>query len=264
LVLSQQFQGNQMKRVSLLLLGLVAISCGAMAEEAQNELSGNIGLVSQYRYRGISQSRGAPALQGGADFNSASGLYIGTWGSTINWIKDSGPNGKGPAETDFYGGYKFKVAGFESDVGLLRYQYFGNNLADLSSSFTNPNTNEWYGSITTGVLTSKYSRSFSNLFGNVNSNGSSYVEFSANFELADGYSVVPHLGHQTVANNTNFSYTDYSLAVNKDMGNGLVGNVTAITTNAKYSTAAGGGYSYAQTTYDPTKSTLVLGLKYSF
>jgi uncharacterized protein (TIGR02001 family) len=250
-----------MKRSSLLLLSLLTLAGFAYAEEAQDELSGNVGVVSQYRYRGISQSRGLPALQGGADFNSANGLYVGTWISTINWIKDSGPGMNGATETDFYGGYKFETSYFDGDVGYLRYQYFGNNL-NTSSSFSNPNTNELYFAITTGVLTSKYSRSYTDLFGNIGTKGSSYLEFSANFELNDGYSIVPHIGRQTVANNSAWSYTDSSLTLNKEVSKGLVGNVTALTTNANY--VSGGPYSFSQTTYNPTKSTVVVGLKYNF
>ena len=63
-----------------------------------------MGVVTDYRYRGISQSRLKPALQGGVDFAHKSGFYLGTWASTIKWIKDAG--GDAPVELDLYGGYK--------------------------------------------------------------------------------------------------------------------------------------------------------------
>src|SRR4051812_16159717 len=61
----------------------------APAPEPASSLSYNIGLVTEYRYRGISQSARQPALQGGIDYADKSGWYIGTWASTIKWIKDS-------------------------------------------------------------------------------------------------------------------------------------------------------------------------------
>jgi uncharacterized protein (TIGR02001 family) len=60
-----------------------------------------------YRYRGISQTRLKPALQGGVDYTAGS-FYVGAWVSTIQWIKDGG--GKADVEIDIYGGYKFELA----------------------------------------------------------------------------------------------------------------------------------------------------------
>ena len=50
----------------------------------------NASLVTDYRYRGISQSRLKPAIQGGADVSHKSGVYIGTWASSIRWVEDGG------------------------------------------------------------------------------------------------------------------------------------------------------------------------------
>src|SRR5438445_3066721 len=61
----------------------------APAPEPASSLSYNVGVVTDYRYRGISQSARAPALQGGVDYADKSGWYVGTWASTIKWIKDS-------------------------------------------------------------------------------------------------------------------------------------------------------------------------------
>ena len=113
-----------------LALSALALLAGAlpgisMAEEAPAgpTLAYNIGVVSDYRYRGISQSRLKPAVQGGVDFGLPSGLYLGAWGSTIKWIKDA--EGNAPIELDLYGGWKGEVAkDLTVDVGLLRYQYF--------------------------------------------------------------------------------------------------------------------------------------------
>lgn len=108
----------------LLLAVAVAASFGASlahAEDAKpdNEVSFNIGGVSDYRYRGISQSRLNPALQGGADYtHNPTGFYAGTWLSTIKWTKDAG--GDGNIEWDIYGGKRGEIVKDVSyDVGFL-------------------------------------------------------------------------------------------------------------------------------------------------
>src|ERR1035437_8722893 len=112
----------------------------AYAEDAKkpdNEVSFNVGLTTDYRYRGISQSRLQPALQGGADYvNNPSGFYAGTWLSTIKWITDT-PGGSGNVEWDLYAGKKGNITETISyDVGVLSYVYVSNGLP------TNANTTE--------------------------------------------------------------------------------------------------------------------------
>jgi len=250
---------------SKIVLALLATSSAAFAQTApaapESTLGYNVGVVSEYRYRGIAQTKGDPALQGGVDYTNANGFYVGAWGSTIKWIKDSAASAgqtKGPVELDLYGGYKFEAAGIAYDVGYLRYQYVGNTL-NKNSSFVNANTDEVYGAATYGVTTLKYSYAMSDLFGNPNSKGSVYWDLSATYDLGNGYSLVPHAGHQTVKNNAN-GYTDIALTLNKDFGEGLVGSVSAISTNG----AGKSALASSLTTYDTAKSTVVVGVKYSF
>ncbi|MDN3919578.1 TorF family putative porin [Roseateles violae] len=199
--------------LATLALSLVGAALPAQAQEAAPEaaspLSFNISGTTDYRYRGISQSRLKPALQGGVDYAHESGFYIGSWASTITWIKDGGGNAN--FEWDFYGGYKTEIAkGLTVDVGVLQYYYPSH---DLNPS---PNTFEVYGALSFGPVTAKYSHSTTNLFGFADSKGSGYFDVSATFELGEGFNLVPHVGHQTVKNNSAASYTDYSLAVTKD------------------------------------------------
>jgi uncharacterized protein (TIGR02001 family) len=254
---------------SKLLLALLATSSAAFAQTApaapESTLGYNVGVVSEYRYRGLAQTKGDPALQGGVDYADASGFYLGAWGSTIKWIKDSANSSssaqtKGPVELDLYGGYKFEVAGIAYDVGYLRYQYVGNTLnKNTNDGLVNANTDEIYGAATYGVTTLKYSYAMSDLFGNPNSKGSVYWDLSATYDLGNGYSLVPHAGHQSVKNNAN-GYTDIALTLNKDFGEGLVGTISAISTNGAGKSALA---SYL-TSYDTAKSTVVVGVKYSF
>ena len=244
---------------SKIVLAFLATSSAAFAQTAPAapEVTYNVGVVSQYRYRGIAQTKGDAALQGGADYANANGFYAGAWGSTIKWIKDAGSDAKGPVELDLYGGYKFEAAGVAYDVGYLRYEYVGNTYNKITGN-VNANTDEVYGAATYGVFTAKYSYAFSDLFGTAKSKGSAYVDLSANLDLGNGYSLVPHVGHQKVSNTPNVSYTDFALTLNKDLGDGLSASVAAISTNAKNVDA------FTVNGYNTAKNALIVGVKYAF
>ena len=234
-----------------LALGSVTGLAQAQAAAPASSLSFNVGAVSDYRYRGISQSRLQPALQGGLDYADKSGFYVGAWGSSIKWIKDI-PGGDASIEVDLYGGYKGAVGDVAYDVGFLRYEYPSNNLP------VSANTNEVYGAATFGPVTLKYSHAISNLFGVANSKNSYYLDLSGTFDLGSGFSLVPHVGYQSIKNNTTLSYTDYSLTLGKDLGNGLSATAAVVGTDADktlYVTPAG---------KFTGKSGLVVGLKYAF
>lgn len=207
-------------------LALTALPSVSFAEDSP--LSFNVSVTTDYRYRGISQTRLKPALQGGADYALPGGFYIGAWASTIKWIKDW--DVKGSVELDLYGGYKGEIQkDFGYDVGLLQYAYVGNKLADVGGGgvFKNANTTEIYGALTYGPVTGKLSYALTNLFGNYNftddksSKGSYYFDLSGTFDLGSGFSVVPHIGYQKVAKVDNASYSDYSLTITKDLGSGF-------------------------------------------
>jgi len=229
-----------MKKSFLALAAVTALTVLPAVSHAEDAspLSFNVSLTSDYRYRGISQSRLKPALQGGADYALPSGFYVGTWGSTISWIKDAGSinghdAGSAPVEIDLYGGYKGEITkGLGYDVGLLQYWYPGNKLGDVPG-FANANTLEIYGALSFGPATLKYSHSLSNLFGTVDSKGSGYLDLSASFEVGGGFTIAPHVGHQKVKNWSDGSYTDYSLTVSKDAA-GFTWSAAVVGTDAKH------------------------------
>jgi uncharacterized protein (TIGR02001 family) len=219
---------------ALLIAGVVGApafaSAPALAEEAAaSPISANVTLASEYVYRGISQTREKPALQGGFDYAHGSGLYIGIWGSNISWLEDLDANASSSLELDIYGGYKGKVNDDLSyDVGYLRYQYPGS----YPAGFVSPNTDEVYVAGTYKMFTLKYSHSFSNLFGYSDSKGSGYIDASANFEVMSGLTLGVHVGHQKIKNWSDFSYTDYKIGLTKDFGGGLGVAGAYIDTNA--------------------------------
>jgi uncharacterized protein (TIGR02001 family) len=250
----------EFKKTQMMVLAALAFSGAAFAQtkapEPDYTFSYNVGAVSDYRFRGISQSRLKPALQGGVDFAHASGIYLGVWASTIRILKDI-PGGKGPVELDLYGGYKGKINdSFSYDLGLLRYQYPRQNFP------TTVNTTEAYGALSFGPATVKYSHSIGKeTFGVANSRGSYYLEAGATFDLGSGFSLTPHVGHQKFDGSGNdvASYTDYSLGLGKDMGNGFSLTAAVVGTDADrsfYASPANGKFL--------GKTGLVVGAKYAF
>ena len=74
--------------IAVAVAALSAVAVPSITLAADSSVAFNVGVVTDYRYRGISQSRLQPALQGGVDF-TAGAFYLGAWGSTIKWIKDA-------------------------------------------------------------------------------------------------------------------------------------------------------------------------------
>ena len=249
----------KLNAIFVIILNSVLISTAAMAQTKAPEpdftLSYNVGVVSDYRFRGIAQTSTDPALQAGVDFAHKSGFYLGAWGSNIRWIKDYAGATDGSLEVDLYGGYKGEInKDFTYDLGVIGYQYPGNTAA------TNANTTELYGALSYGLVTAKYSRSVGNFIANPNSSGSAYFEVAANFDLGSGFTLTPHVGRQSIPNVVKNAgdYTDYSLTLAKDFGSGLSATLAAAGTNAD------------KPFYTDTKgkflgdSALVVGVKYSF
>lgn len=191
----------------------------------ENEVSFNLALTSDYRYRGITQTRFKPALQGGVDYvNNPSGFYAGAWLSTIKWTKDAG--GGGNMEADLYAGKRGSITSEVSyDVGVLSYVYPYNALV------VDANTTEVYGQLNYGVVFIKYSHSATNLFGFNKSKNSGYVDFGANIELDKGLILNLHTGRQMIKNNDNYSYNDWRIGLTKDFGI-VSASVSVIGTNA--------------------------------
>ena len=248
----------KLKPTSLIILSTLLVGSAAIAQtkvaEPDYTLAYNVGVTSDYRFRGMAQTAAKPALQAGVDFAHKSGLYLGAWGSNVSWIKDFGAS-DGSLEIDLYGGYKGEViSGLGFDLGVITYQYPGNTAA------TNADTTEVYGALSYGPVTAKYSRSAGNFVANANSSGSAYFEVAASFDLGSGFTLTPHVGRQTIPNVANDAgdCTDYALTLGKDFGNGLSATLAAVGSNADKSfyTDAKGRFL--------GNNTVVAGLKYSF
>jgi uncharacterized protein (TIGR02001 family) len=113
----------------------LALSATAGTARAQDEaakvsewLSGNVAVASDYAFRGISQTLEEPAIQGGMDLEHPSGLYLGFWGSSVNFGEDLAAGPRAQAEMDVYGGFGFSAAQIlDVDLGAIYYAYPGSD-----------------------------------------------------------------------------------------------------------------------------------------
>lgn len=224
-----------MNRVSLKALG-VALAA-AMPLMASAELSGNLSLTTNYKYRGQDQDASKanavkPALQGGFDYAfGGTGWYVGNWNSSVNWLTGNS------VEMDLYGGYKFRAGEFDLDLGALTYLYPGN---------TSGNTTELYGAATWGPLTAKYSHTVSkDYFGwagakagsGLKGTNTGYLGFSFAHEVAPSVTLKAAVGFTRFSSDIKDTgvpnYMDYSLGAAYNFGGGLSLGAAVVGANKK-------------------------------
>lgn len=274
------------KLLNSLILAALAVPCAAMAADAEttehkegvhavpaseHTVTANVGLVSDYVYRGITQTVGKPAIQGGVDYAHSSGLYAGLWGSNVSWITGSGATGDASLELDTYFGFKNTFAeDFNYDVGYIRYNYLGSYTPP--ATYAKADTEEIYGAIGYKWITAKYSYSLGKFLTVPGASGTNYLELNASYPIADsGVTLGAHYGKQTykgtfadalAAGGTTATYSDYKLNVTKDFS-GYVLGLAYTNTNA----TTPGYYTYTSTsgvTRNWAKGTAVLSLTHSF
>lgn len=218
-------------RKSVLVAAIVA-SIPAMAQAAEtpeHAVTGNLGIFSNYVFRGVTQTSEQAALQGGFDYAHKSGAYAGVWGSNISWLSDTAAYTASSLELDVYGGYKGTIgkSDFGYDVGAIVYYYPG----DKAAVADNANTGEIYVGLSWQWITAKLSYAATEYFGFVDSKGTLYADVSANYPIGKtGLSVQAHVGLLKVAgdsafactfvpggptcsNDDAFSYTDWKVGV---------------------------------------------------
>lgn len=235
------------------------VCCAAVlaSPAAMAGVTGNVGAVSNYLFRGVEQSLTSdPAVQGGIDWSHDSGLYAGTWISNTEFV---GYNGDLVSyETDIYAGYTLKVGGVGLDAGLLYYYYRDDSTL---------NTLEAYVGATLGPVTGKvyYTPEY---FGALDSSGDDaaglYVTLSAALPLSDTLTFTPQVGMSSGDGPEAFfgndpdtgapdgEYVDYSLTLTKSLDAGMSFSFAVV------------GTTLDTTFYPEDKQKLVVGLKKTF
>jgi uncharacterized protein (TIGR02001 family) len=250
------------KKLLVVVLGSLFAMPVLAADAPAPAVTYNIGLTTNYLYRGITQTAASPALQGGLDYAHASGFYAGAWASSIKWIKEANSGNSVPVEIDTYLGFKNSFAtDFSYDVGFLRYNYPGT----YATGQVKADTNEIYGLIGYKWLTAKYSSALGDTFQVPSASGTSYLDISASYTVAD-IALGAHYGKQTYKGSaadayktagTDPTYTDYKLSASKDFSGNVIG-LSYTSTNAKK-----GGF-YTVNGKDLGKAALALSLTRSF
>lgn len=183
-----------MLKKTLALSGLL-IAGGLVSQSALADLSANIGVTSNYVWRGLTQTSDTSAISGGLDYSHSSGLYVGTWTSNVdfggNAVSDKG------YELDLYGGYAGSYKDLGYDVGYIRYTY------PVQDGY---NFGEYYLSGSYKFLTVKYSSQSSK-------SENHYIEAAASFDLPKGSSLGLHVGSYKYEGETT---KDYSVSLSKD------------------------------------------------
>lgn len=192
------------------LLGALATTLLVSTIAAEDSISANMALATDYVWRGYSQTLENPAIQGGLDWSSESGWYVGTWGSNVDFGDAAN------LELDLYGGWGTELSnGVGIDLGFIQYLYYDTD-ADLDF-------NEIYAGV-----------SYSGISATVSydpDNKNSYIDLGYEYEFANGIGLGLHVGSYAIDeasiddNGTELDltddlitfddYTDYSITFSK-------------------------------------------------
>lgn len=183
---------------------ILAAICMSMATiTVQAEISGNASLTSDYRFRGISQSQKAPAIQGGIDYAHKSGLYVGNWNSSVSsevYLQGSG------MESDLYAGFRQTLGPATFDVGVISYFYPN---ARTGGSPDRYHTDEVYVGTTVGMFSARVHQAYSDYFGMDDSRNTRYYQIKADVPVIKNVTFNAAVGRTDVANQTTNDYDDW-------------------------------------------------------
>ena len=208
---------NRLLRCNLALVLAVLVN-PAFAENSEHEFSANVGLFSDYLYRGITQTLEGPAIQGGFDYSHTStGFYAGVWASNVDFGADAN------IEIDYYGGIAGSFSnGVSWDIGGLYYQYAGSDdepeedfaEAYVSLGYTFSDVS-YEPSVGVGV---NYSPDF---FGE--DGDGVYVYGSLDLSLPHDFGLSFYVGYQDVEGDqtsgpAGFDYVHYSVGLSRSFG----------------------------------------------
>ena len=253
-----------MQKTKLAIAAALALTCvstfAADPPKSDWTITGNAGLFSDYRFRGISQTNEKPAFQGGIDISHASGFYVGNWNSNVDSALYNGAS----LEMDFYGGYKMTAGPVALDFGAL-YYYYPNSGAN--GTFKIDNTELYIGG-SYGPFSLKYSHAVSDFFGAPDSKNSYYVDGSLTYDLGNGLGLVGHVGYQKLKGNARVieigstslqdNITDWKIGVTYDLSGFLLG-AAYVGTNRDLT-----GGTAAPTNRNISNDTVVLSVSKSF
>lgn len=246
----------------------VAFADDAPAPTPEFTVTGSAAVLSQYRFRGISQSDNKPVAQASVTVSHASGFYVSVWGSSAS-AGNSTVN-IGGTEIDVYGGYTHALgkSGVTFDGGIYGYLYPGastGNYVELYGSLTKA-----YGPATAkiGLNWAPDQDYFTTAGTATRYNMYEYGELSLAVPQTP-LTVHGHIGHSGGGFNYTKEYMDYSAGVAYKWKS-LTFDVSAVGTNISHADAARSplndqtGTANPAQTYRAAKSTVLLSMTAAF
>jgi len=253
--------------VAMTSVAQTAAPAAAPAPTPDWTVTGNATLISDYRFRGFSQTNFGPAFQGGFDVAHSSGFYLGNWNSNVAQALYNGAS----LETDLYGGFKgelMKDLGF--DVGVLHYLYAKSGKDYASPTVVNArgqvvpgpaqgekiDNTEIYGGLTYGPFSGKlfyatgdYFKTAALVDARKKTDGTTYLDLSYSQEFS-GVTVGAHYGLLSLKNNKQPELVqagdvssvaqslpktvgDYKVSAGMDIGGGYIGTLAVYGTTKK-------------------------------
>jgi len=203
-------------KISAMLIagGLIAASATPLAAAESSipgTFSANVGFVSEYFFRGLSQTDDAPAIQGGFDYEvevaEPTSFYAGVWGSNVDFNEASGVDGA-TMEMDLYGGLKGMIGdtGLSWDLGLIYYMYPGAD-SNLNYDFL-----EVAGAIGYDFGPAAVTASLNYSPENFGDSGEAlYAKFAVDVPVpsVENLSFSAYIAHQSIKDETAFGSPDY-------------------------------------------------------
>ena len=193
------------------------LTAGAASAQDTPEVAWNLGVTSDYVFRGYSQTSEDPAIFGGVDVTIGS-FYAGAWASNVDFGDDT------DAEVDIYGGYRTEVSGFAVDVGVVGYLYVSQPAgADYDYAEFKAAASRAFGPVTLGAAV-YWSPDF---FGA--DEEATYIEANAAFSPAVKWTVSGAVGHQAL--DVNADYATWNAGVAYAVSDNVVVDVRYHDTN---------------------------------
>ncbi|MEM0966724.1 MAG: TorF family putative porin [Verrucomicrobiota bacterium] len=199
-----------MNKLSKILPAAAVFACASLvtasAQDGDLPIDGNIGVTSNYVFRGVSQTGNDAAVQGGLDFADESGIYIGTWVSNINFA--------GGTELDVYGGFAGEIGdGIGYDVGVIGYIY---PAADEDANFAEVYLGLSWDFLSAGVAYTFISEIDDGYF----TDGDAFFYVAGGFDLDDSWSVGLTVGYYLFdfSSDGDYVYGQLDLGKSTDFG----------------------------------------------
>jgi uncharacterized protein (TIGR02001 family) len=186
-------------------------------QTAVAETSGNIGLSSDYLWRGISQSNSHAAISAGIDYKNNNSFYLGSWISSLD---------NGNYELDIYSGFAFEIYDIAYDIGVISYQY-----PKINDYFSEVYIKADFGLFNTAVAYTidskdKESAEFSS--------GDLYLSLAKNFKLAKELELNLLLGHYAFKHQNGDDYNNFNISISKDNFSFAIDKTTGLNQNNNY------------------------------